>query len=109
MDTIGIPSIVYLLSCHVVSVTCLCMIYHKRYDDGLFGRVSLVIMLVACILIIMDFWFGELWWGAFTVNPTNAAFALGTAVFMLRHVLRFWKVRFRCDVVKGVNREVSNA
>lgn len=105
-----VPSAVYVVSCHVMLAMCICMIYHKRYDDGLFGRVALAVLVITCVLVLADFWLGgDKSWGAFAVSPTTAAYAFGTALFMLRHVLRFWKFRWRCPVLKGADKEIPYA
>lgn len=109
MDKLGIAAIVYLLSCHIVLATSVFLIFDKRYEEGLFGHIALVVLVIACALVMMDYWFGAKWWGAFSVNPVNAGYAFGTALFMLRHALRFWKFRWRCPIIKGEERVVPYA
>ncbi len=74
-----------VLAAHVVAAASVYLIFHEKYDDGLVGRISLVLLLFASLAFIVDGWSGDL----VEVLPATALGAVSFAMFLSRHVYRF--------------------
>lgn len=85
-------TLLYAISVHVLLLLCTLLVFDKRYEDGLFGRLALVAIALAGLLICSEFWARD----TYAVYPTSALLAAGFALFMARHVVRFSRVRWRC-------------
>lgn len=87
-------TLLYAVAVHVLVLLAALLIFDKRYEDGIFGRLALIAIALAGILISSEFWVRD----AYMVYPTTALLAAGCALFMMRHVYRFSRVRWRCPV-----------
>ena len=82
-------SIIYLLACAVLFIGGIYMILCPRYDDGIIGKLSLIAVVLPT--------FAALYKGIEGMpNPipvSNEAVAVvaGMAVFVGRHLRRFWR------------------
>lgn len=94
-------TLIYIVACHVILFISASLVFHPRYEDGIFGRAGLGLMAIAALLVLIDFWLGNGSGVAFYVNTTSGWMATGMAVFLARHAWRFWQVRWRCPLKHG--------
>ena len=78
----------------VVAVVCWIFVFHKEYEDGLFGRIGLIVMAFASMarvaaLVEADF--------VMPFNPIAAALWTGLALFLGRQLWRFLRLHRHPD------------
>ena len=75
----------FVLSCIVLFVVPVIFVYHRVYDDGLVGRMSLVGLALMAAIVLLETIFGQGYGIAAEVSLLVASFA----VFMVWHLWRF--------------------
>lgn len=75
------------LSAHVTLLCALFLVFHRRYEDGVVGRVALLFLAGAALVFLHDGYEAEL----VSVLPATALGAAAFAVFLARHTWRFWR------------------
>ncbi len=79
----------------ITSFIATVLVLHKDYEDGLFGRVALAFIALACAARAAQISIRVLtnWWEGLDrfiyVNPAHALLMLGLSMFMARHAYRF--------------------
>ena len=84
-------SITTITSLVVIFSVCAALIFNEHYEDGLLGRIALVmIMLGAGMLIARLIGDRVIQFGS-TIDPAGEWMIIGLAVFISRHFYRFKK------------------
>ena len=76
--------------CVVIAVCCLVLVFHCHYEDGLFGRLGLVLIFGAAFVRgagILEAGFD------ITVSRVGVLLWTGLALFLTRHLWRFLRWR----------------
>ena len=80
---------IYLTGCAVLLCVAIYMIFAECYDDGIIGKLAAGVMAFGA--------FAALWHGLadrLTARADDAAWIVGgVALFMVRHLARFWKYK----------------
>ena len=78
----------------IVLVICVALIFHCHYEDGLFGRIGLIVMALASFARIAQVVEAD-----FEIEVSRVGLALwaGLALFLGRHFYRFWRWRRQGD------------
>lgn len=84
---------VFLIACAVLTAVPLYFVWHKVYEDGLFGRVSLLGISFSAFTFVIEWAEAD----GFDVLPQTVMFFTFVAVFLVWHLLRF----HRRVVLKG--------
>lgn len=81
---------VYVASAAVIAGVSLFLIVNHQYEDGILGRLALVILLGSNALIVWDWASGC---DRYSILPNTLATQAAMALFLSRHVYRFlrWK------------------
>ena len=77
----------YLICSVLVGLLSLLLVSHGKYEDGVVGRVGLVIVFIACLVVVWESINGV----DYEVNQTTLAMQVGFCAFLIRHVYRFLK------------------
>lgn len=64
------------------------LVFHKDYEDGLFGRIFLVLIMFGSGMMV-----GQAVHWRYPIDPSVGIYALAVAGFMMRHGWRFWRWR----------------
>jgi lipoprotein signal peptidase len=75
------------IAAHAIVACALFLVFHKKYEDGLIGRVALLLLAGAAMVFLHDGYEAEL----VSVLPATALGAAAFAVFLARHTWRFWR------------------
>lgn len=75
-----------VVSAAIVVAICFYLVWHERYEDGLFGRIALAGLGLNCLIFALDAVFGS---SQYTLLPSSALAVDFLALFMLRHAWRF--------------------
>jgi len=75
------------MSAHVIVSCALFLVFHKKYEDGLVGRVALLLLAASALVFLHDGYEAQL----VSVLPATALGAAAFAVFLARHTWRFWR------------------
>jgi len=80
----------YVLCAFVVAGCSIFLVADCKYEDGIIGRLALITLAIAEMVVIAEWFHKESTYPA----PTTFAIQLGVAFFMTRHVYRFlrWKL-----------------
>lgn len=73
----------------VVAGIALILAKARDYEDGVVGRIALMLMFAGGALIMCYGVFGN----GYDFSPETVVFFIGTAMFMLRHAFRFDRFR----------------
>lgn len=76
---------IFLISCSVLTAVPLYFVWHRVYEDGLFGRLSLLGISFMAFTFVIEWIEGE----GFEVLPQTALFFAFVAVFLTWHLIRF--------------------
>jgi len=72
--------------CAVVSIICaLLLISHCSYEDGLFGRFALLLLVVVEVIVTAQAWFDD----GYEVAPTTLLRHVAITIFLVRHTYKF--------------------
>lgn len=82
---------IYLISCATLLIGAVYMIFASCYQDGVFGKVSLGIVALGAGSAIIKMFDGT----CAVIPPHAVAIAAGSGLFMIRHLIRFWKSVYR--------------
>lgn len=77
----------YLICSVLVGLMALLLVSHGKYEDGVVGRIGLVIVFIACLVVVWESINGV----EYDVNPTTLTMQVGFCAFLIRHVYRFLK------------------
>ena len=77
----------YLVCTVLIGLMALLLVSHCKYEDGVVGRIGLVIVFIACLVIVWESINGV----EYEVNPTTLTIQFGFCAFLIRHVYRFLK------------------
>lgn len=77
----------YLVCTVLIGLMALLLVSHCKYEDGVVGRVGLVIVFIACLVVVWESINGV----QYDVNPTTLTMQVGFCAFLIRHVYRFLK------------------
>lgn len=91
-------SLVVLFSAIIVLPACVFLIFNRDYEDGFIGRLSLGMMGFAAGLVILEDIAAFLGHGHPFLHRASTVGAIlwaGIAMFVARHVLRFWLAMHR--------------
>ena len=84
--------ILFVLSAFIIAAISLFLIMHDDYEDGVFGRLALIIMALSNGLIVADFAIDQ---NQYSFLPNTLATQCGMALFLARHCFRFLRWRKR--------------
>lgn len=76
----------FLVACVVLLIGSIYMILCPRYQDGIIGKLGLIIIAAPAAIAIYKYFDASLP----AVPKEASAIALGTAIFFWRHLRRFW-------------------
>jgi hypothetical protein len=79
----------FIASLIIASVSTF-LILHGEYEDGVFGRIALVVLALSNAIVVTDYLIDGT---EYAVLPNTLATQLGTALFLVRHCYRFMKWR----------------
>ena len=82
-------STVYFWSALIIAAVSLSLILTHEYEDGVLGRVALIVLCISNGLIVSDCLQGGEW----RPSPNSIATELAMALFLSRHLYRFWRWR----------------
>lgn len=82
--------IVYAIACAVLLAGSVYMIFATCYDDGTVGKIGFGILALGAAAAMFQVLINGL-----RPRPEAVWIAAGSAVFMLRHLVRFWQYRHR--------------
>ena len=77
----------YVICSVLIGLMALLLVSHCKYEDGVLGRIGLVIVFIACLVIVWESINGV----EYEVNPTTLTMQFGFCAFLIRHVYRFLK------------------
>lgn len=77
----------YVICTILIGLMSLLLVSHCKYEDGVIGRIGLVIVVIACLVIVWESINGV----EYEVNQTTLAVQVGVCAFLIRHVYRFLK------------------
>lgn len=77
----------YVVCTVLIGLMSLLLVSHCKYEDGVIGRIGLVIVFIACLVIVGESINGV----TYEVHPTTLAMQFGICAFLIRHVYRFLK------------------
>lgn len=70
----------------LICVSCaLILISHCRYEDGIIGRLALLLLIVAEAVALAQEWFDD----AYTLAPTTLLGHAAVSLFLTRHTYKF--------------------
>lgn len=84
-------TLIYLSACGVLLAASLYMAFALCYEDGIVGKLALIAISLGAIAAVSHWWLDRLVFQAQDV----ACLTGGLAVFICRHLARFWKYRHR--------------
>lgn len=79
-----------VFSSFLIAAISVFLICHKEYEDGIFGRLALIVLSLGNGVIVSD-WLVD--GTEYSVLPSTFLTQLGTALFLSRHCYRFMKWR----------------
>lgn len=71
--------VVYVLSCFVIFIVPMLLVFSKQYTDGMFGRFGLSIMSISAFTILYEMAHG---W-RYEPYPQNVGLLFGMSVFLI--------------------------
>lgn len=81
----------YYAGCLILAIASPYMIFATCYEDGILGKLALGAVFIGAIAAL-TLGFSP---GRHEVRPHDAAMVAGVAVFVLRHLIRFWQYQHR--------------
>ena len=93
--------------CAVVCLSCaLLLISHCRYEEGLVGRVALLLLIVAESVVLAQAWNGD----SYVLAPTTLLGHGAIELFLTRHTYKFLSYyyfgRYYWDTIKAAEKEL---
>lgn len=79
-----------VLASAVIALVAVFLICHCEYEDGVFGRLALVVLALSNGLVVADYTIDGT---EYAVLPNTLMTQLGTALFLSRHCYRFMRWR----------------
>lgn len=79
-----------IIASAVIAMVSAFLILHCEYEDGIFGRVALIVLALSNGLIVTDWVIDRT---EYAVLPTTLMTQIGTALFLSRHCYRFMRWR----------------
>lgn len=86
--------ILYIASAAIICAVSMFLVMHSQYEDGIFGRLALIVLIFSNGLIVADWWIDGSEW---EIRPNTLATQIAMALFMLRHAYRFLMWRLSGD------------
>ena len=72
--------------CAVILLACsLILMSHNKYEEGLIGRMALLILAVTEVVVIAEAWFDD----TYDLAPTTVLRHVAITLFLTRHTYRF--------------------
>lgn len=83
---------IYLISCLVLALISLYMIFAQCYDDGIVGKLAAGAIFIGAFSAVWHGWVD----GKLFMPKDVAVLVGGVVIFMGRHLMRFWGHARRC-------------
>jgi len=74
----------------IIAVVAVFLVCHCEYEDGIIGRLALIILALSNGLIVADYLIDRT---EYVMLPNTLMTQFGTAMFLARHCYRFMKWR----------------
>jgi phosphate starvation-inducible membrane PsiE len=80
--------------CAVICIVCaLILIYHSGFQDGLLGRLSLLLLVMTEVIVTAQAWFDD----GYDVAPTTIMRHVAITLFLVRHTYKFMSYQYFGD------------
>jgi hypothetical protein len=77
--------------CAVICIICaLILIYHSGFEDGLFGRLALLLLVMTEVIVTAQAWFDD----SYDVAPTTIMRHVAITLFLVRHTYKFMSYQY---------------
>ena len=84
--TLEIVGLVFALS--AIIVLCTFLVFHENYEDGVVGRLAMVLLIFGALMILARVFGAREGWN-YELDPAGELMIYGCATFLCRHTYQF--------------------